>query len=284
MIEIYLLEQLAAFEECKTLSKAAEKLLVSQPALSRSMQKLEDKIGVRLFERSKNRIFLNKNGELAASYARQIINKENEMIEHVRSLEYSNHTITFGSASPGPNMYYFNMLSRIYPDKEIATELQDENLLLDGLDKGTFQFIFLPHKIYREGLFCTEAVCEHLYLSVVSGHPASSLKEVSFKDMDGEPFLMYTHVGFWEGIVRKNMPASRFLLQYEYNDFEEIVKNTSLPSFASSLFPDGLSKDKSSRKAVPFSDEDAFATYYFICKNSSKGIYREFIARLKGSK
>ena len=62
MIEIYLLEQLATFEECKTLSKAAEKLLVSQPALSRSMQKLEDKIGVRLFERSKNRIFLNKYG------------------------------------------------------------------------------------------------------------------------------------------------------------------------------------------------------------------------------
>ena len=77
MIEIYLLEQLATFEECKTLSKAAEKLLVSQPALSRSMQKLEDKIGVRLFERSKNRIFLNKYGKLAASYARQIINKEN---------------------------------------------------------------------------------------------------------------------------------------------------------------------------------------------------------------
>ena len=147
MIEIYLLEQLATFEECKTLSKAAEKLLVSQPALSRSMQKLEDKIGVRLFERSKKRIFLNKYGELAASYARQIINKENEMIEHVRSLEYSNHTITFGSASPGPNMYYPRILSKIYPDKEIVTELQDENLLLDGLNKGNFQFIFLPHKI-----------------------------------------------------------------------------------------------------------------------------------------
>lgn len=280
MIEIYLLEQLATFEECKTLSKAAEKLLVSQPALSRSMQKLEDKIGVRLFERSKNRIFLNKYGKLAASYARQIINKENEMIEHVRFLEYSNHTITFGSASPGPNMYYPRILSKIYPDKEIVTELQDENLLLDGLNKGNFQFIFLPHKIYSEDLFCTEAVCEHLYLSVVSGHPASSLKEVSFKDMDGEPFLMYTHVGFWEGIVRENMPASRFLLQYEYNDFEEIVKNTSLPSFASSLFTDKAVPGMDSRRTVPFSDKSAFATYYFICKNSSKRRYREFIASL----
>ena len=146
------------------------------------------------------------------------------MIEHVRSLEYSNHTITFGSASPGPNMYYPRILSKIYPDKEIVTELQDENLLLDGLNKGNFQFIFLPHKIYSEDLFCTEAVCEHLYLSVVSGHPASSLKEVSFKDMDGEPFLMYTHVGFWEGIVRENMPASRFCCSMNIMILKKLLK------------------------------------------------------------
>ena len=76
MIEIHLLEQLAAFEEYKTLSKAAEKLLVSQPALSRSMHKLEDRMGVPLFDRQKNKISLNKNGELVAEYAKQILNKE----------------------------------------------------------------------------------------------------------------------------------------------------------------------------------------------------------------
>ena len=115
MIEIHLLEQLAAFEEYKTLSKAAEKLLVSQPALSRSMHKLEDRMGVPLFDRQKNKISLNKNGELAAEYAKQILNKEKEMLERVRSLEYSNHTITYGSVAPGPNIYYPSILSGLYP-------------------------------------------------------------------------------------------------------------------------------------------------------------------------
>ena len=59
MIETYLLENLVAFGDYGTLSEAAEKLHVSQPSLTRSMQKLEDEIGVPLFERTKNRISLN---------------------------------------------------------------------------------------------------------------------------------------------------------------------------------------------------------------------------------
>ena len=56
MIEIYLLEQLCAFAECGTLSAAAEKLHISQPALSRSMKKIEDVCGVELFERNNSKI------------------------------------------------------------------------------------------------------------------------------------------------------------------------------------------------------------------------------------
>ena len=47
MIEIYLLEQFYAFYKYKTLSSAAEHLHLSQPSLSRSMRKLEDKMCIR---------------------------------------------------------------------------------------------------------------------------------------------------------------------------------------------------------------------------------------------
>ena len=46
MIEIFLLEQLVAFSACGTLSRAAEELHITQPALSRSMKKLETAFGV----------------------------------------------------------------------------------------------------------------------------------------------------------------------------------------------------------------------------------------------
>ena len=66
MMELYLLEQLIAFSRQGTLSGAAEKLHISQPALSQSMKKLEESLGVSLFERSKNKIALNENGIMAA--------------------------------------------------------------------------------------------------------------------------------------------------------------------------------------------------------------------------
>lgn len=71
MPEIYQLRQLAAFAEYGTLSEAAEKLYLSQPALSRNMRKLEEDIGVPLFIRSKNKLELNENGRLVLPFTQK---------------------------------------------------------------------------------------------------------------------------------------------------------------------------------------------------------------------
>lgn len=51
MVELSQLEQLLLLAECETLSRAAEQLHLSQPALSRSMQRLETELQVTLFDR-----------------------------------------------------------------------------------------------------------------------------------------------------------------------------------------------------------------------------------------
>lgn len=55
MIELYQLMQLVSIGKYGTLSKAAEALHLSQPALTRSMQKLENELQVSLFHRQKTR-------------------------------------------------------------------------------------------------------------------------------------------------------------------------------------------------------------------------------------
>lgn len=65
MLETNQLSQLITVADTKTLSKAAEILHISQPALTRSIQKLESELNVTLFDRQKNKITLNKTGKLA---------------------------------------------------------------------------------------------------------------------------------------------------------------------------------------------------------------------------
>lgn len=102
MIDTNLWRELAVFEEYGTLSKAAEKLFISQPALSRSMNRLEEELGVQIFIRSKNKITLNDNGKLAAGYAREIIRYEENAINAIKSFDTRNHTISIGSCAPIP--------------------------------------------------------------------------------------------------------------------------------------------------------------------------------------
>ena len=59
--------------ETGSMSKAAQELFISQPALSTSISKLESEIGVKLFDRIGNRIVLNKTGEQFAQYAKQAV-------------------------------------------------------------------------------------------------------------------------------------------------------------------------------------------------------------------
>ena len=55
MVELKQLKQLISFKKYRTLSKAAENLYISQPALSRSIQKLEKTLEFELFDRKKIR-------------------------------------------------------------------------------------------------------------------------------------------------------------------------------------------------------------------------------------
>ena len=98
MVTLTQLEELIRFAECGTLSGAAEKCHISQPALSRSMQKLEDDFGVPLFNRGKNRTALNACGRLAAEGARRIISGVQGVLENVRALDRRLRTISAGSS------------------------------------------------------------------------------------------------------------------------------------------------------------------------------------------
>ena len=109
------LEQLVAFADCGRLSKAAEKLSISQPTITRTMQHLEEEFGVPLFDRGKNRIALNETGQRAVEHARALLKDADQAVKDVRAFDKSLHTITVSSCAPAPLWYLLPELSGAFP-------------------------------------------------------------------------------------------------------------------------------------------------------------------------
>ena len=284
MIETYLLEALVAFNKYKTLSSAAEEIHISQPALSRSMQKLEVILGVSLFDRSKNKIALNDTGKLAASLAERILNQEDEMIQMVRNFDSSLHTISIGYSIPGPMYEVPSLINRLYPDMAVSSDMQDEETILKGLRNKKYNMIISTKDMKEDDLICIPYGSEKLYISLVPAHPAVTYKDhgLYFKDVNGETFLMSAKVGVWEDIVREKMPDSRFLLQNDTDSLSEVVNSSSLTSFASDLTIRLFrAEENPSRIFIPFNDEEAVLNYYCIILKENEKKLSRWIAYLK---
>ena len=280
MIGTSLLEQLVAFHDCKTLSAAAERLLTSQPALSRSMRKLEEDFGVPLFERSRNRLILNENGVLAAECARRILEEQQSMIARVQALDRSRRTIAVGAVAPGPLMDISPMLSSEYEDRAVSTELRKEEELIPLLKQGAFQLIILRESPADDELFSCPCGSERLYVCLPESHPLAGRKSVTFAEMDGTEFLQISNVGIWQEIKKAGMPHARIYLQKDSSAIQAIAAVSSMVTFRTDISFRHYGPERG-RVAVPFSDESATVRFWCCCLKREEQKYRSLFRILE---
>ena len=279
VFEIYQLEQLLAFAECGTLSGAAERLHLSQPALSRSMQRLEAELQVPLFDRQKNKIEFNENGRMAAEYARQVMEQSRDMISRIQAFDRSRRTILLGSCAPAPLWEIPPVLSDLYPDRTISSEMRENRVLLQGLRDGVYQLIILPYPVEEPGIACVKYGEEHLFFSLPPAHPLSGSRALYMRDLNGETMLLRNRLGFWRELTLRKMPDTRFLEQ-EDMAFDELVRSSALPIFTTDV---ALAREGTplNRVNIPILDEEANVTYYCLYKPSGRNDVSAFIKTLR---
>lgn len=96
-----ILEYMIAISEEQSLSKAADRLLVSQPALSKQLKKLEQELDTRLFLREKNKMILTDAGKIYVNGARSILNIYETALGELKNIRTSGRkqiTIVYNNA------------------------------------------------------------------------------------------------------------------------------------------------------------------------------------------
>ena len=283
MLEIYLLEQLDAFARHGTLLRAAEELHISQPALSRSMKKIEEQLGVQIFDRQNSKISLNETGKLAAVHAARVLQADREMIERVIAFDRSRRTISVGSCAPFPLQELIPVMQDNMIGMAITSEIvDDDNRLISGLNSHIYQFVILHENAEDADFFCQRYFDEKLYVTISKDHPLAGRESVSFDDLKDTRILVSAGVGFWMDVCREKIPEKNLLIQKNTEAMSELINMSSVPFFNSDRMME-RGYMLTDRVTVPITDSEAKVTYYIACLSEDKRKYSSVFNAVRGS-
>ena len=272
MIDIYLLEELVAFYENGTLAKTAQVLNVTQPTITRGMQKLEDELGVQLFERHPNKITLTKVGEFAAKQAKEVIEINKSYAKKVNNFATSESKVTFAANAPGPLIVLnaLNLPNVISNDNNLINE-NYVNLLIN--EQYTCLLLNKPLKDPKiESIYLGS---EDLFVHLNEFTNLSSKQSVSFSELTNMSFLVIHNIGIWKDVIQEKIPNAKFLYQNDHNNFNEIRNNSIFPYFTTNLtyLSDEWKKQVlNDRRKVKIKDLEANQKFYacFLKKNENR--------------
>ena len=176
-MEFKALEYIVAISEGKSVSQAAKKLFVSQPALSQYMAKVEQELGTPVFVRTGNTIALTLAGELLAREGKALLQARDDMMARLAGLtEDSNETLRVG-ISPFYSKYYLPLLLPHYRQhcphvqlkvtEKVSTELERLTLA------GDLDLSFVPADPECTGLSYRPVYIEEIMIALPPDHPAN---------------------------------------------------------------------------------------------------------------
>lgn len=191
-MEIDQLRNFLKVAELGNFTRAAEEMLLSQPALSRSVARLEEELGQPVFERQSRKVVLTDSGKLLQSRARQILALiDDTKIELTDDGQCGRIRV---AAIPTIAPYFLPGLLRqfgeAYPDAEVLVQEDTTEHLLKRMTQGEIDLAILALPISAKYLEVVELFEEELFLVVANDHPLAEKKQVRLADIESLPFVL----------------------------------------------------------------------------------------------
>lgn len=200
-MEIKQLEYFIVAARMGSISKAAEAMYITQPALSRSIKRLEDDLGFALFDRRNSRIFLTDAGETfleGASNAMRCLNESLTAAQKVAGVAKSE--ISVASAIQEIPQGLVIGLKKKYPDISICLDFVRSREALAKIDAGSADFAIVPNVDLSTDMTSVLLLAEEMLLYPDENHPLYGRHQVSPQELEGCD-VACNEIGFdWETI------------------------------------------------------------------------------------
>lgn len=193
------LEYVVCVQQCGSIGKAAEELGLSQPALTKAVRRVEDQIGMRLFERVPQGVRTTQAGELFLERAHKLRRDFDDAMAQMHSLRTGEqgvvrigYSLTF---STDLLHQVCKRLLRERPSAKLKLSCRMAHQLIGALNDGELDIVFAPVRKASPGLDIQQLYRDRLVIAADAAHPICQERNLRLQDLaDTEWALPAGHI------------------------------------------------------------------------------------------
>jgi len=200
-MELRHLRYFVAVAEELSFTRAAEKLRIAQPSLTRQIKDLEEEIGARLLDRTKKQVKLTGEGECLLARAKRLLGDSLEMVESVREVRRQAASIRIGYV---PNPFHrllpmsISTFEQEYPkiSVKIFGMTPSDQLRALAESKIDIAFVGMSAAIRENGLQLQIIASYPVVALLPNNHRLASKAAVRLKDLEAASFISISDGGY----------------------------------------------------------------------------------------
>jgi LysR family transcriptional regulator, low CO2-responsive transcriptional regulator len=213
-MELRDLEVFLALVNHLNFTHAAQEIHLSQPSVSVRIRRLQEELGVKLFEQVGKKIILTEAGQLFEPHARRVVTAQSDarqVMEAYRGLEHGSLRI---AASTTPGMYLVPRIiaefKRQHPKISIRLSIKNTRQVEEEIIKDEFDLGFVGGHLISGEVEALHWRTDELVLVVSPSHPMARSRQIRPGDLENEAFINREPGSATQAAIEKHLPAQNF--------------------------------------------------------------------------
>ena len=217
-MELYPLQVFLTVAAEKSFSRAAERLLRTQPAVSLAVQRLEAELGEKLIDRSAKELLLTDAGRIVLEYARRFESLRQELENSLAELRDNSSGRLVIGANESSTLYLLGHIGnyrRLYPKVKVQIRRSLSSKIPTELIDGNLELGVISYDPGDDRLVSTIIYADSLVFVVSPQHRFADRQSVSITELDMETFIAHNVVSPYREVVLREFQRHKVPLNME---------------------------------------------------------------------